>query len=106
MITTVLSGILIFSGIFLCFTSVLGILRLPDVYTRIHAAGISDTYGIGLVIGGLILQTGFSLISIKLIFIILLMWYTSPLSSHSLLKAAYQSKLFPELKEEDSKSSS
>ena len=101
MLVAILSWILIFTGIFLCFTSVLGLLRLPDLYTRIHAAGISDTYGVGLVIFGLILQTGFSLISFKLIFIVLLLWYTSPISSHSLLKAAYQSKLFPALKDEE-----
>lgn len=101
MIILILSWILIFTGIFLCFTAVLGLLRLPDLYTRIHAAGISDTYGVGLVVFGLILQTGISLISFKLIFIVLLLWYTSPISSHSLLKAAYQSKLLPALKDEE-----
>ena len=66
----------------------IGILRLPDVFTRMHAAGIGDTLGAGLILAGLMVQGGFSLATVKLVFVLILLFVTSPTSTHALAKAA------------------
>jgi multicomponent Na+:H+ antiporter subunit G len=47
-----------------------GMIRMPDVFTRLHAASVADTFGVGLVLVGLILVGGLSLVSVKLAFLI------------------------------------
>ncbi|MCL4112812.1 UNVERIFIED_CONTAM: hypothetical protein GTU68_021830 [Idotea baltica] len=65
-----------------------------------HAAGITDTLCTASIIGGLILQAGFSLIAVKLFFILLFTWYTSPAAGHALIKAAYKTGLQPLLRKD------
>lgn len=65
-----------------------GLLRMPDFYTRLHAAGLMDTLGAGLVIFGLMLQAGFTLLTVKLILILGFLWFTSPTATHALARAA------------------
>lgn len=65
-----------------------GVLRLPDVFTRIHAAGIKDTLGAALTLIGLMFYGGLTLVTVKLIFIWAFLWFTSPVSSHSVARAA------------------
>ncbi len=72
-----------------CIVSGIGIVRMPDFYTRGHAAGLSDTLGAGLILLGLMLQGGVSLITGKLLFIFFFLYVTSPTSTHALFKAAY-----------------
>lgn len=79
----------------------IGLLRLPDVYTRLHAAGITDTLGAGLILIGLCFEAGFSLISVKLILITGFLLITSPTASHALAKAAVHGKLAPLLKNKE-----
>ena len=69
-------------GIFFILTGSLGILRLPDVFSRIHAAGMIDTAGASFIILGMILQSGFSLITAKLVFIGIFIYFTSPITGH------------------------
>ena len=69
-------------GIFFILTGSLGILRLPDVFSRIHAAGMIDTAGASFIILGMILQSGFSLITAKLVFIGIFIFFTSPITGH------------------------
>ncbi len=85
----ILSYILIGIGIAFMFIGILGLFRLPDFYTRLHAASLVDTMGIIFVIFGLALQTGFSLVLVKLVFILIFIAFASPLASHALAKAAY-----------------
>ena len=59
-----------------------GIIRLPDVFSRIHAAGMIDTAGASFIILGMILQSGFSLITAKLVFIGIFIFFTSPITGH------------------------
>jgi multicomponent Na+:H+ antiporter subunit G len=91
----VLSWVLIVAGSAFVVIGGLGLLRLPDFYTRIHAAGITDTLGSWLIVIGLILHEGFSLNSAKLVMLLLLLLATSPLASHALAKAAYLRGLDP-----------
>ena len=73
----------------------IGLLRLPDFYTRIHAAGITDTMGTWLILIGLILYEGFTLVTAKLVMLLFFMLATGPLASHALAKAAYYRGLDP-----------
>jgi len=66
----------------------IGALRMPDLYTRMHAASVTDSLGAILVLGGIMLQAGWSLATIKLIAILLFLLLTSPTSSNALASAA------------------
>lgn len=87
-IVPILSWILIGAGTFFLLTSSIGILRMPDVFTRLHAAGVGDALGCPLVLIGLLLQYGFTLISLKVFLLILFLLITGPASCHALAKAA------------------
>lgn len=100
-----LTSVLILSGIFLGLSGSWGLLRFPDLYTRIHAAGVTDTLSAGLVLGGLMLQSGFTLVTVKLAFILVFLWHTSPAASHALARAAMQAGLRPRLDDEGERSS-
>ena len=84
----VASWISILAGSFFALTGGVGILRLPDFFTRLHAAGVTDTMGAGLILFGLMLQAGMSLVCIKLILILAFLLLTSPTATHALAKAA------------------
>ena len=77
-----IAGTLIFGGLFFLFVGTLGLLRLPDVLTRIHSAAKCDTLGALLTLTGLMLFNGFSAATVKLILIIVIIWVTSPTMSH------------------------
>lgn len=70
------------------FVGGVGVLRMPDLYTRMHAASITDTAGPALVILGLALQTGWSLALVKLAAILVFLFATSPTSAYALANAA------------------
>ena len=81
------SAFVIFGGI--------GLLRLPDFYSRIHAAGITDTMGAWLILIGLMFSAGLSLVTAKLAMLLFFLLLTSPLASHALAKAAFLRGLEP-----------
>ncbi|MEE9390954.1 MAG: monovalent cation/H(+) antiporter subunit G [Planctomycetota bacterium] len=66
----------------------LGILRFPDIYTRMHAASIIDTMGAFLILLGLAFQAGLTLALVKLFMIFFLFLVTSPTAAHALAKSA------------------
>ena len=74
-------------GVFV-FIGGLGALRMPDLYTRMHAASVTDTIGPALIIIGIILQAGFTLASIKLVAILLFLLLTGPTASNALASAS------------------
>lgn len=74
-----------------------GLLKLPDVFARMHAAGMVDTLGLGLIMVGLIVQAGFSLVSFKLFLIIVFVLYTGPAVTHALARAALGAGVQPKL---------
>lgn len=99
-IVDILSWALFFGGSFFLLVGAVGVLRLPDLYTRGHAAGITDTMGAILILFGLMLQGGFTLITAKLLMILLFLLFTSPAASHALGNAAWSSGLRPKLDED------
>lgn len=84
-----MSWLCLAAGGFFCVTGALGLCRMPDFYTRMHAASITDTLGAGLILLGLALQAGLTLVAVKLLMIGLLIFFTSPTATHALAKAAY-----------------
>jgi len=82
----------------------LGLIRLPDFYTRMHAAGIIDTLGADLILMGMIFQAGFTLVSVKLLLIGAFIVMTSPTSTHAVANAALVAGLEPKVSTKDTKS--
>ncbi|PKL96335.1 MAG: sodium:proton antiporter [Gammaproteobacteria bacterium HGW-Gammaproteobacteria-8] len=91
----VLSGIFLITGGVFGVLGGIGLLRFPDFYTRLHAAGITDTLCAFLIIGGLLLQVGLSLFSLKLLLILLFMIFTSPTATHALARAGLAAGIVP-----------
>ena len=84
----------------------IGVVRLPDFFTRIHAGGVTDTLGAGLILTGLGIQAGASPITVKLLLILLFLWLTSPTATHALANAALEAGLKPKLDEHEGATSS
>ena len=99
-----LSWFLFLVGSASVITGAVGIVRFPDFYTRMHAAGVTDTGGAELMIFAMILQAPNWLIAVKLLIIGLFLFFTSPVSTHALANAAWTAghkpMLGPELKRE------
>ena len=76
----IISGLMLLSGAFFVVAGGIGVFRLPDFYTRLHGAGVTDTLGAGLILLGLTLQAGFSLATVKLLMILVFMLIASPTS--------------------------
>jgi multicomponent Na+:H+ antiporter subunit G len=90
---------LVAGGLF-CIVGAAGLLRMPDFYTRMHAASVIDTVGAGLILLGLLLQAGFTLVAVKLLVVGVLILFASPTATHALARAAMVRGLEPLLAEE------
>lgn len=86
----ILAAIFILLGGLALIIGALGLVRLPDVYSRIHAAGIVDTAGVALMILGMIFLSTSWLITVKLILIGIFLFFTSPISGHAIAQVAYR----------------
>lgn len=84
----VLSGILLGAGALFMVSGAVGLLRFPDFYTRIHAVGVTDSVGAGLILLGLLLRTTAWETGIRLVIILLFMTVTSPTATHIVARAA------------------
>ena len=91
---------LLVGGMFILIGGI-GAIRFPDVYTRLHAAGMTDTIGAGSVLLGLVLISGWQLATVKLLMILGFLVFTSPVASHALAKAAQASGVKPKLFREE-----
>ena len=96
----ILSWVLLSSGGVFCMIGALGLLRMPDFYTRMHAASVIETLGAGLLLLGMMLQAGLTLISVKLLIIGALLFLTSPTATHALARAAHLRGVEPKLAEQ------
>jgi len=97
MIIDILSWICLLAGGALGIVGGIGIHRFPDFYSRLHAAGITDTLCAMLILLGLGLQAGWSIAAFKLALIFVFLFFTSPTASHALANAALHSGLQPKL---------
>lgn len=96
-----LSWVLILGGGLAVLTTALGFIRLPDFFSRTHAVGVLDTLGAGLVLGGLGLQSGFSLVTAKLALILVFILITGATAMHALARAAEQTGVRPQTGERE-----
>lgn len=85
----ILSWLSLIVGSVFCIIGAAGLLRMPDFWTRTHAAGITDTMGAGLILVGLMFQAGLSLISVKLVMILAFLYLAGPTAGHALYRAAH-----------------
>jgi multicomponent Na+:H+ antiporter subunit G len=102
----VISLFCLVAGSLFAVTGGIGLLRLPDFYSRIHGGGVTDTLGAGLVLVGLMFQAGFGLVTVKLIMILGLLLITSPTSTHALAQAALHHGVKPRVADEEDAPSS
>ena len=97
LILNLISAGLLAAGSIFVLIGAFGLIRLPDFYTRLHAAGITDTLGAELILLGLMFQAGLSLVTVKLILISLFIFFTSPSATHAVANAARVMGLKPML---------
>ena len=90
---------LVGGGVF-CVVGAVGMLRMPDLYTRMHAASVIETLGAGLILLGLMLQAGLTLVAVKLLIVGVLIFFASPTATHALARAAMVRGLKPLLSDE------
>ncbi|HAI21153.1 MAG TPA: cation:proton antiporter [Clostridiales bacterium UBA8153] len=83
--------LLIAGGTFFFAVGAIGLLRLPDVFTRIHATTKCDTLGAGLILAALMIHDGWSVPSLKVFMVLAFLWATNPAGSHLLARAVYRS---------------
>ncbi|MDH3668563.1 MAG: monovalent cation/H(+) antiporter subunit G [Paracoccaceae bacterium] len=75
-------------GGFFYVIGAVGLNRMPDLFTRMHAVSVSDTLGVGLLTLGMAIHSGASLITVKLLIVVLVLWTTGAVASHALARAA------------------
>ena len=96
----ILSWAAILGGSFFYLVGAVGLVRMPDVFTRMHATSVSETLGVGLLIIGMLLQAGFTLNGAKLVIIFIVLIYTGPIATHALARSALIAGVKPQLAED------
>lgn len=86
---TIAAYVLMGLGVAFVFVGSLGMLRFRDVYSRLQASGVSDNAGLGLILIGLILHSGWDRHDITLLLLLLLMLITNPIVTHSVARSAF-----------------
>jgi len=89
------------AGSFFCIAGAVGMLRLPDFFTRIHAASVVDSLGAGLILFGLALQAGWSTTLLKIVLTFAFMLLTGPTAVHAIAKSAIYDGYKPKLATKD-----
>lgn len=97
LVADIASAMLLAAGSFFLVVGAFGLIRMPDVFTRLHATSVSDTLGAGLLILAMVIQAGLSLVTVKLLVILAVFFFTSPLASHALARAALSVGIEPQL---------
>jgi multicomponent Na+:H+ antiporter subunit G len=100
LVIQVVSGVFLLGGAVFNLAAGVGVLRLPDVFTRLHASGMKDTMGSALTLVGLMFLAGFSLVTVKLIIIWALLWLTCSVATHAVARAAFLGGVRPVLAED------
>lgn len=92
---TAVSITLIVVGLFFLAVAAVGMLRLPDVYTRSHAVGVTDSLGAFFLLTGLALNQGFSTNLVRILVVLAILYLLNPVISHATVRAALRSKVKP-----------
>ncbi len=100
LLADIASWICLIAGSLFALVGAAGIIRLPDVFARMHGAGIVDTLGMGLILAGLMIHEGFTMVTVKLVLIVAFIFVTSPTTTHALARAALNGGVKPLLNNE------
>ena len=100
----ILSACVLLLGTFFGLVGGIGLIRLPDLFSRMHGSGVTDTLGAMLILSGLILHSGFSLVTVKLIAVLFFLFVTSPTATHALARSALAQGVRPLVAKEGSSS--
>ncbi|OQY19149.1 MAG: sodium:proton antiporter [Desulfobacteraceae bacterium 4572_35.1] len=100
-ILDILTALFLTAGCFLGISGGIGLYRLPDFFTRQHASGITDSACSFAILFALMLQSGFTMVTIKLFFILIFLIITSTTATHALAKTALFKGQKPLLGRED-----
>lgn len=95
LLTDIISVLFMLGGLFFFTTATLGLLRLPDFYSRLHATGKGDTLAVLLSLIGLAVYNGFSLASLKIVLIAVFMFLAQPTATHAISRAAFRCNVRP-----------
>ncbi len=96
-VVDLIAGACLLAGGALGIIGGIGVLRMPDFFTRLHAAGITDTLCAALILLGLVLHSGWGFGALKLLLVFAFLFFTSPTATHALAKAALHGGLRPML---------
>ncbi|MCR3905976.1 monovalent cation/H(+) antiporter subunit G [Peloplasma aerotolerans] len=88
-IRDVFVAIFLLGGLFFYFVGVVGLIRMPDVFCRMHATTKCDTMGAGLMFIGMMIWQGATFVSLNILIIIVFIWLTNPTAAHYIAKCEY-----------------
>ena len=100
LIADIVSWAFILLGSFFTVAGMLGLVRMPELFTRMHAVSVSETLGAGFLVLGMIVQAGLTLVALKLVFILALFFMTAPVVTHALAQTALHERVRPLLSED------
>lgn len=100
LVIDIASWALLVGGGAFCVIGAVGLLRMPDAFTRLHAASVIDTMGVGMIVIGLMLQSGWTLTTARLGIVLILVFFTSPVASHAIARAMRHRNVEPVLSED------
>lgn len=86
---------LLVAGLFFHAVAALGVIRLPDFYTRLHAVSKAETLGVILTVSALVVASGLSVVSAKLALVAVFLFLANPTSTHAIARAAFRTGLKP-----------
>ena len=95
MLLSWLSGGALLLGTVALLVGALGLVRLPNLFSRIHAVGMMDTAGVAFITLGMLIHEGFSLVSVKLAIVGVFLFFTSPIATHAVAQVAHRSGFSP-----------
>jgi multicomponent Na+:H+ antiporter subunit G len=95
LVLDIASGLLLLAGSFAALTAAVGLVRMPDFFSRTHAVSVLDTGAVGLILLGFTLQTGLSLNTIKIALVLIFILITGPTAAHALGRSALHSGVEP-----------
>ena len=95
LIADALGWLFLLAGSFFVVSGGIGLVRMPDFFTRMHPSGVVDTLGATLVVAGLIVQAGPTQVTMKLLLILAFLFFTSPTATHAVAHAALAGGLVP-----------
>lgn len=99
-IRDIAAGVILGFGAVLYVVGAIGLLRMPDMFTRLHAASVMETVGASLLVIGMMVAAGWSLVTAKLAFLLGILLFSGPVAAHALANAALTAGVVPLLSED------